>query len=88
MSETVDPRGLIKEAFKMEGLGPAECRTIFLDWALSRPEGDERAQIETLLATYGVEGHAMMEVLGEGLTRIAAPPKRRGGSRGRRADDA
>ena len=84
MTNTADPRGLIREAFKMGELNDADCRTIFLDWALSRPEGDERAQIDALIKAYGVEGHPMMEVLSEGLTRIAAPPKRRGGARGRR----
>ena len=34
----IDPRGLIEEAYRME-LGPEDCRTVFLDWALGLPEG-------------------------------------------------
>ncbi|MEZ5769853.1 MAG: hypothetical protein R3D80_21060 [Paracoccaceae bacterium] len=49
-----DPRGLIREAYRIEGIGPEEVRTIFLDWALSRPEGaDQRDQIAALLAAFG-----------------------------------
>ena len=81
-----DPRGLIREAYRIEGIGPEEVRTIFLDWALSRPEGaDQRDQIAALLAAFGdaAPDHPMTAVLRAGL---AAPPPggRRGGSRGRR----
>ena len=31
-----DPRGLILEAYRMQ-IGPEDCRTIFLDWALGQP---------------------------------------------------
>jgi hypothetical protein len=48
----IDPRGLIYEAYRME-IGPAECRSIFLDWALGLPEGTGRAEIRTLLGHYG-----------------------------------
>ena len=34
----IDPRGLIAEAYRMD-IGPEDCRTIFLDWALGLPEG-------------------------------------------------
>jgi len=30
----LDPRGLIREAYRMKGLTKAGCRSIFLDWAL------------------------------------------------------
>ncbi|MCB1329859.1 MAG: hypothetical protein KDK28_10630 [Maritimibacter sp.] len=82
-----DPRGLIREAYRIEGIGPAEARTIFLDWALTRPESPgEKDQIAALLAAYGGEApdHPMSAVLREGLEAPALGAGRRGGSRGRR----
>lgn len=80
----LDPKGLMAEAYKIEGISPSECRSIFLDWALSMPQGaDMRAAIESQLALYGAEtAHPMTDVLKEGLGRMAAP-KRRGGWRAR-----
>lgn len=79
-----DPKGLIFEAYRIEGITPEECRTIFLDWALSLPlEGDTTRSIQTLLETYGGEAdHPMTAVLQEGLTKMSAP-RRRGGWRSR-----
>ena len=76
-----DPKGLIREAYRIEGIGPEECRSIFVDWALSL-DGDLRAAIARLLAAHGAEGHPMTAVLREGL---AEPParRRRGGRAGR-----
>ncbi|GGL60799.1 hypothetical protein [Wenxinia marina] len=78
-----DPTGVIAEAYRMEGIGAPECRSIFLDWALALPAGtDQRAAIEANLAEHrpGAEGHPMTGVLEAGL---AAPPpaRRRGGRR-------
>lgn len=83
-----DPRGLIAEAYNIEGIGTPECRAIFFDWALSRPEGGEAGEIETLLAYYGAEDpdHPMSAVLREGLSGAARPSGRRGGARGRRSE--
>lgn len=79
-----DPRGLIGEAYRIEGIGPAECRSIFLDWALGAP-ADPREAIGALLERHrAVEpDHPMTAVLREAL---APPPRaeRRGGWRGRR----
>jgi hypothetical protein len=80
-----DPRGLIAEAYRIDGIGPAECRSIFLDWALGiREAGPEH--LRALLALYGPEHprHPMTAVLEEGLGRAASPPVRRGGATGRR----
>ncbi|MGH1576944.1 hypothetical protein [Planktotalea sp.] len=77
-----DPKGLIAEAFNMEGITPAECRSIFLDWALNL-QGDSRAAIEVLLKRHAHSDHPMTEVLTEGLgTNLRA--KRRGGWRSRK----
>lgn len=86
-SEAHDPRGLIREAYRIEGISLIECRTIFFDWALSRPQSEGEAEaVGMLLACYGAEApdHPMTAVLREGLAGAAAPKGRRGGARGRR----
>lgn len=72
-----DPRGLIYEAYRMD-LGPEDCRTIFLDWALGLPDGGGPAEIRTLLDHYAAAhpGHPMTAVLRAGLDP-ATPPRRR-----------
>ena len=34
---TSDPKGLIRESYRIEGITPGECRSVFMDWALSLP---------------------------------------------------
>ena len=83
--DPLDPKGLIREAYRIDGITWGECRSIFLDWALSLPDGeDARPAIEALIERYGpVAGtHPMTEVLREGQ-QAAARPKRRGGWRSR-----
>lgn len=80
-----DPKALIYEAFRIEGISESQCRTIFLDWALSLPATDHRPAIERLLGVYGQEGHPMDKVLREGLAAQAAP-RRRGGRAARVPD--
>ncbi|WP_187431012.1 hypothetical protein ROLI_022400 [Roseobacter fucihabitans] len=80
-----DPKGLIFEAFRIEGITKAECRTIFLDWALSLPvEKDTHVVLKALLGQYGAlqTNHPMTEVMNEGLVSMATP-RRRGGWRSR-----
>ncbi|WP_372885234.1 hypothetical protein [Shimia sp.] len=80
-----DPKGLIRESYRIEGITDAQCRSIFLDWALSLPEGrDTAAAITALLALYRDPwpDHPMTEILQQGLTRITTPG-RRGGWRSR-----
>ena len=80
-----DPKGLIRESYRIEGIGAIECRSIFLDWALSLAPGTNQTEaMRTVLASYGTEAsHPMSEVLAEGLTKAEAPPARRGGRAGR-----
>ncbi len=81
----LDPKGLIYESYRIDGITPEECRSIFLDWALSLPlERNTSATIKGLLAQYHDDqpGHPMTQVLKEGLTTMAAP-RRRGGWRSR-----
>lgn len=81
----LDPKGLIRESYRIDGIGLPECRSIFLDWAISVPAGtDARTLVPALLALHGTEApdHPMTQVLREGL---AAPASgvRRGGWRAR-----
>lgn len=80
-----DPKGLIRESYRIEGISEAECRSIFLDWALSLAPGtDPCAAMRLAMERYGHDPeHPMSVVLREGLTRAAAAPVRRGGRAGR-----
>jgi hypothetical protein len=85
-----DPKALIYEAYRIEGITKPECRTIFLDWALSLPvDRDTRIDLRALLELYGAPhpGHPMTEVMREGLEEMARP-RRRGGWRARNRDGA
>lgn len=80
-----DPKGLILEAFRIEGITKSECRTIFLDWALSLPvEKDTHGVLKSLLGQYQAAhpAHPMTEVMSEGLVAMLTP-RRRGGWRSR-----
>jgi len=81
----IDPRGLIADAYAIDGISEPECRSIFLDWAIGVPrETDAAGLVPVLLAHYGEKdpGHPMSRVLAEGLGR-SPTPARRGGRRGR-----
>lgn len=84
-SDPFDPKGLIRESYRIEAVTMAECRSIFLDWALTLPEGsDQKTALRTLLDRYGADaGHPMTQVLTE-ATEKTATAKRRGGWRARR----
>lgn len=83
--DEADPKGLIRESYRIEGITVGECRSVFLDWALSLPAGmDPAAPLAVLIAHYGTGApdHPMTAVMHEG----AAPrpePQRRGGRAGR-----
>lgn len=89
-----DPKNLIRESFRIDGIRTAECRSIFLDWALSLPPDLEPiAAIRLLLDHYapqaapGEGGHPMIAVLVEGAMAGVtgpAPRRRRGGAAARR----
>ncbi len=84
--EAADPKGLIRESYVIDGIQPSECRTIFLDWALSVPaDQDTEVLVKRLLGHHGqIEpAHPMTDVLKAALSE-APKPKRRGGFRARR----
>ncbi|MDJ1008730.1 MAG: hypothetical protein QNJ13_13010 [Paracoccaceae bacterium] len=81
----IDPRGLIADAYAIEGIGEPECRSIFLDWAIGVPQGKDAAGLIPVLLAHFAEkdpDHPMSRVLAEGLGKSASPV-RRGGRRGR-----
>ena len=85
--DPIDPKNLIREAYRIEGIGDAECRSILVDWALSLSGMDPRAAIAALLERHGdaPADHPMTLVLREGLDD-APTPRRRGGRAARVTD--
>ncbi len=76
-----DPKGLVRESYRIEGITAGECRSIFMDWALSIPvDATFPDAVRVLIATYALAepDHPMSAVLHQAL---AAPetPRRRGG---------
>ena len=85
-ASTYDQRNLIREAYRIEGITLADCRSIFLDWALGLKDGQDAATgAAALLAHYSTqpEDHPMTVVLREAVTG-RAKARRRGGAAGRR----
>lgn len=81
----LDPRGLIKESYRIDGISAPECRSIFLDWALGVGQtADMQDLIKELLLKYATTepDHPMSAVLAEGLAS-PAETKRRGGRKAR-----
>lgn len=76
-----DPKGLIREAYNIDGIGDAECRSILIDWALSLRAGVDQAEALRVLLVRHAEArpdHPMSRLLTAALTPGAAP-RRRGG---------
>ena len=84
--DPLDPKGLIKEAYLIDGITSGECRSIFLDWALSHPDDDHQPAVEKLLTKYGPGqlDHPMTQTLTAALAETR-PAQRRGGRAGRLA---
>jgi len=81
MTPPLDPRGVIADAFKIEGITAPECRSIFLDWALEpRDAGEIRRAASALAAQYAsAADHPMVAILQEATVELSSAPKRRGG---------
>lgn len=76
-----DPKGLVRESYAIEAITLGECRSIFVDWALSIPVGQSiPAALATLIAHYADSepDHPMSGVLRAALIAPEAP-RRRGG---------
>ena len=77
--DPMDPKGLITESYRIEGISEPECRS---------PVGQEvPGAITEMVARYGGDNpdHPMTRVLREGMVS-AAPARRRGGWRSRPRD--
>ncbi len=78
-----DPKGLIHDSYHIEGITIEECRSIFVDWAISLADGAvAKEHLAALVAEYGHRDHPMTSVLVEGLGDVTAKG-RRGGRAGR-----
>lgn len=79
-----DPRGVIADSYKIEGISAPECRSIFLDWALEpRAPAEMRQAAKALAAQYAdFPAHPMTAILQEATVELTTAPKRRGGRRG------
>ena len=80
-----DPKGLIREAYRIDGITASECRSVFLDWALGVPPSDDvKSEVQALLVQYADEpnDHPMTKTLVAAL-RDVGQPRRRGGRAGR-----
>lgn len=83
-----DPKGLIRESYVIEGITDSQCRSIFLDWALTVPAGlDTRDGLRFMLDRYRDANpeHPMTTILEQGLVQMTSP-RRRGGWRSRDRD--
>jgi hypothetical protein len=78
-----DPTDVIHEAYRIEGIGPEECRAVFFDWALGLDAGvDMVAAAKTLHADLAGKNpdHPMSGLLAEASLGVV-PGKRRSGRR-------
>ena len=82
-----DWKGLVRESYAIEGISEAECKSIFIDWALClTPGADPGDALRALIAHYGPANpdHPMTALLTAALTAPVIP-QRRGGRMGRHA---
>ena len=79
-ADSDDPKGLIREAYRIDGITGTECRSILIDWALSLPATTEPAAAARRLAGRAhPAGHPMTALLVAAAEEASAPPVRRGG---------
>ena len=86
--DLADPKSLIADSYAIDGIDAAQCRSIFLDWALSLPDGLPVASAaRQLLARHSARGpdHPMTAILREAASGPPSAPRRRGGRGGRHA---
>ncbi|WP_456388905.1 hypothetical protein [Profundibacter sp.] len=85
--DELDPKGLIRESYRINAISAPECRSIFLDWVLGVAQiSDIQDKIRQLLVRYAEAepDHPMSAVLKDGL-KTPEKSKRRGGRKARLA---
>ncbi|GGE41697.1 hypothetical protein [Actibacterium pelagium] len=77
--DTHDPRGLIAQSFQIPDITLQDCRTIFLDWAVSLPHDDMAPSAAVLAERHGADhpDHPMITVLNEAQIPIHRKRRRR-----------
>ena len=86
-----DPRGLLFEAYRIDGITTPECKTIFLDWVLGLPSDlNIYMAIKAALDEYQTRNpeHPMTEVFLDGLILDNKIKRRRGGHMARLKNSA
>jgi len=87
--DEIDKTGLIREAYRIDGITAPECRSIFVDWAIKLPGAIAAHEaVAVLLEVYAGDApeHPMTAVLRDGLS-APTKPKRRGGRAARVVED-
>ena len=82
----LDRSKVIREAFRIDGIGLADCRSIFLEFVLGLPDGLDGAEAAQAMLDHHADqpaDHPMSQVLREAVDG-RAKARRRGGAMGRR----
>lgn len=76
----MDPRDLIGESYRIEGIEVEDCRSIFFDWALGlAADVNPSLAARTLLEFHAPDaGHPMTVLLKEAAEGTPTPRRRRG----------
>lgn len=87
-AKSYDKRRVIAESYRIEGISAADCRSIFLDWALGLPaETPASDAAAALLDHYQPPAdHPMTALLKEAAEAPPFMSQRRGGAMGRERD--
>ena len=82
-NHSADPKGLIQEAYNIEGISEQDCRSIFFEWTFGTDVGNELSDLVNSLHQYYMDkypSHPMTKILAEG----ALQPKIQSNQRRRR----
>ena len=82
----IDPKGLFTDVYSMDGITLEECRSVFLDWAISgKADVDETRALADLHAYFAAPNpdHPMSAVLTDAVAGGQNKSRRRGGAAGR-----
>lgn len=86
----IDARGVIHEAYLIDGITEPECRSIFLDWAMFAPDDvPVSVCLDRFMQVYGAKNpdHPMTVVIAQGQSNAKINKGRRGGRAGRQTRD-